>query len=545
MIDRATAREWFRLRHERVKSSTRESVADIERQLLESCHPKQRAYVEDPSRRFAALTGGRCGKTTGALVRLLRKAIKVRGARLLFVAKTRDQAQELIWSRLLDLCSKLGVRVTPNITLLRIRVELTGATIKLVGADDRASIEKLRGLPWHEVIIDEAASYSERLLDELVHRVLGPRMGDFRGCLGLQGTPGHFLQGLFYDVTRNGSEIAVPWDQRDRASDEELGGWSVHRWSLLDGIAAGVKAMINAWEEGQEEKKTNKWSDDHPVWRREWLGEWAADNTTRISTYRPHAEDGASFNQWDPPRNRHGFAVLPKERTDWRYGIGIDLGHGTPFALQVLAFSPSDNGRNIYHVFEFHQKGMYPRTIAELLIGKDLSHDRMGGVFGAIGGWPDANAVDCASLGEAILKELSEVYGITLTPVEKERHYKHGAIELANGDLCDQRIWVLKGSQLESEMLSLQWRVDEFGLLKDPKHGDNAHDAFIYGRRAIASLFGEEQKESRTPAAAPIRDEQSEWRPAPEEGRIGGEYGGLLDDGGWGGDGWGGDSAWD
>ena len=168
----------------------------------------------------------------------------------------------------------------------------------------------------------------------------------------------------------------------------------------------------------------------------------------------------------------------------------------------------------------------------------------MRGVFGAIGGWPDANAVDCAALGEGYLKELSEVYGITLTPVEKERNYKHGAIELANGDLVDQRIWVLKDSELEKQMTSLQWRVDEFGLLRDPKHGDDAHDGFVYARRAIAALFGEDQKEDRPQAPAPLRDEQSEYRQEPEGVRIGGEYGSLLDDGGWSDDDWGGNDAW-
>lgn len=530
-------RAWFRARAGKGRRLSRARIDELVEQILEELTPRQRAYVQDPARRFAALTGGRAGKTTASKARLVIKGLRIRRARLLFLAVTKDQAADLMWGPLKDLLHRLGIEFHANETLRQLVIVGTGSLIRILGADDKAEIEKLRGRPWHEVIIDEGASHPPKLLDNLINKVIGPRLGDFDGALGMIGTPGHVLNGLFYDATRRGSEIGLDWDRRDEVPEAEWPEWSVHRWSL-EYAAQFTEVQATAWRVALETKRKKGWSDANPIWRREYLGEWAADVGEMMYAYFPHVDAalvemhptlnlqiGVPWNLWKPAK-KDGWAVLPEPvAKDARHALGIDFGHGTAFALQVLAYSPSDKGRNIYQRFELVRRGMYARKIAEAILGEKLDHKKPGGIVGQIG-WPDIMVADLSNLGGAILDELANVYGITIQPADQRS--KPANVELMNGDLVDGRMHVLEGSELAAEMAGLQWRVDEFGILREPKHGDNACDGAIYPRRAIAAFFDAEEREK--PPGVPRRqdrileDEDRDFTPKAEPALMSSDY---------------------
>src|SRR4029077_6755182 len=107
-----------------------------------------------------------------------------------------------------------GEDIEFNQTRLRLTFRSTGATMRLVGVDDKGEVDKLRGQPFDEVLLDEASIYPPELLDNLVFRVVGPRLGDLLGTLVLGGTPGHVMRGLFYDATRPGRPIHRAWTDR-------------------------------------------------------------------------------------------------------------------------------------------------------------------------------------------------------------------------------------------------------------------------------------------------------------------------------------------
>ena len=468
-----------------------EWIEEKSRIILASCHPKQRAFVTDPHRRVSALVGRRGGKTTGQRARFLLRMIRNPGSKCLYIAETRPHAENLMWEPLKSTCDRLGLKIGRDVdfneTKLRMTLLRNGSQLRLVGANDNSEVNKLRGDKFNEVGLDEAASFPPRRLDNLVHRVIGPTLGDFRGVLSMFGTPGHILSGQFYDSTRQGSPHHYPFG----TAPEDWLGWSSHAWTLKDGADAGVPAMINAWAEALVEKEANKWSDDNPIWMREWLGRWATDSGSTVFRYKPYLDDGMPWNAWDPERvGPLKFAKLPSGFKDWLHVIGMDLGASDPFALTVWAFSPSDPERNIYQRYEFLQREMYERSIAELLLGVTRNHTRPGGVIGEIGEWPTAMVADLAGNGDTILKELGQVYGIRIAGAEKGFKYKLPAIELANGDLLDGRIKVLKDSQLEQEMLQLQWEEDEYGRLhEDRRMANHLTDSFIYARNVIAKLF--------------------------------------------------------
>ncbi len=490
---------------------------------------------------ITALVGRGGGKTTGDKARKVKRMLLTPRAKCVYVATTRPQAEILMWGPLKDTFESLGFRLGEDVifneTKLWCTLVCNGSVLRLVGADDKRETDKLRGQPFHEVTIDEAASFPPKLLEDLLDRVIGPRLGDYNGTLCMIGTPGHVLSGPFYDYTRPGarSEAGKPLHcpYADRHLPEYAGwtGYSSHAWNLRDDImvipdaAERYPSLVGVYKRALLNKENKGWGDDHPVWMREYLGKWAADDTTSMFRYRAHltgeaatersVPDGTAWNQWDPPRvGPMQIAELPKgadgkERTDWHYAYGFDMGHSDPFAVTVFAFSPSDTTRTLYHVYSFEKTKMYARPIAQLLLGTDdtrptgcCSHEKPLGLFGSTG-WPVGMVADMTHLGGNVLEELSQVYGIRIEPAEQKG--KFAAVELFNGDLVDGRIKILKGSTLEKQLLELQWQPDEFGRLKEPRGAANhSVDSAIYSRRLIAHLF-----DTGSVAPTPTRSDDS------------------------------------
>ena len=496
---------------------------EIERRVLASCHPYQRAFVQDDGRRVSALVGRGGGKTTGARARCVIKMARIAKAKLVYVATTREHARELMWDPLKDLTERLGIEATFNETRMTCTFKRNGARLRLFGADDMREIDKLRGQSFHEVQIDEAASHSDKILDALIKRIVGPRLGDYNGCIVLFGTPGHILSGLFYDATRLGSDNHRPFSDRENPDYAGWKQWSSHAWDL-EMAGRTIPAIGRQWDEALEEKAANGWSDDHPIWLREYKGQWAADDTEHVYKYR------ADRNQWDPPRvGPMRFAKLPDDRADWLYVNAMDMGHADPFACNVFAFSPSDPEKRIYHVFGFEKKGMYARQIAELLLGEAANAENPQGVYGQAG-WPVGAVIDS---DDAIIQELANVYGIRVVKSDRKAGLKFGAIELVNGDLIDGRIFILKGSALELQLTQLQWVANEFGELKENKgQANHSSDCLAYGRRLIAHLF--ETGEAQATKPAQIARRAGLQDPIDPIENPGGEFAGLLDDGSYG-----------
>jgi hypothetical protein len=225
-----------------------------------------------------------------------------------------------------------------------------------------------------------------------------------------------------------------------------------------------------------------------------------------VFRYRIDVE-GKPWNQWDPfGRPVEGLeglklaiAALPKNIGAWHFGLGMDSG-GTrdPFAMNVFAFAPADPWRRLIHVFWLEKMRMHGKPIAEVLIGPDPeTHPGTprGGVFSVIG-WPDVIEFDA---DQPSIDELANVYGIRAKKCDRRADYKFGAIELVNGDLLaaapdgelpGAKIWILKGSPLEQQLQDLQWKADEYGILRENKaQANHSTDTIIYVRGGIATLF--------------------------------------------------------
>lgn len=435
---------------------------------------------------------------------------------VLFIAATRQSAERLVWRDLKRIVAALRLTdVVFNESDLTCTLP-NGSQLLLYGCDDRSDIQKLRGLTWHEVVIDETASIKITLLHELLLEVVGPRCV---GPIALVGTPGKRLEGLFYEVSRTAGDQHRPYSMRDLPEYADWDKFSSHAWNITDGVKAGIQAMIELYAVQLAEKKRNGWSDTNPYWLREFMGQWASDGSQLVYAYRAHDEaTGAEWNQWSPAIDQKtGFAILPATLKDVGYGIGIDVGFKDAFALEVFAFSYADPSRKLYQVYEVYRTRLYAQAIAKLLIGEDLNHDKYGGIIGVIG-WPDAMVGDFAGSGGALLTELSTVYGITIKAADKPYRYKDNAIELVNSDLYDGRIQVMKGSALAKEMGSLEWVVDQHGKRMENKgQANHACDATLYIRNELAALLPAAGGSAQPPPAAAARPVDDDMPPPQPE----------------------------
>lgn len=505
----------------RVLTAIPEWAKEFIARLRAACHPKQLGAVDDPALYLTVLCARGGGKSTCAMVRLLITMMKKPRARCVFIAVTKEHATDIIWEKLKATVEKAGIEAVFNETKRTCTLVKNASVLKLAGADDKKEIDKLRGIPFDGVVIDEAASHLPQLLENLVDRVIGPRLGERDGWLMMIGTPGHILAGLFFDATRPGSEYHRPYAEADDFGDatqaiegeepdvdDEAGQsdwlWSSHGWTLEEG-AAYVPAMAKLWAAALAKKKRKGWSDTHPVWMREYRGLWSADDTDNVFKFRPYLDDGAEWNVWQPEEfDKFGLAKLPKRFAAFSevlYVVAIDMGHKDPCAVNTFALAPADPQKEILHVYAFERKGFYARPLAQLLLGEDMDHEQPEGLFGALGEWPTGLVGD---IDDAVLAELANVYGIRIVQAKRKRELKVGAIELVNGDFVPGKIKILKGSPLAMQLTTLQWAEDEFGVLKENKAQPNhSTDTLVYGRQLIAVLFesgaidGEEEEKKK------------------------------------------------
>lgn len=519
---RSRAAPHSRVKAERRVLSPNEAWATaIRERILADCHPWQRDAVLDPSRRVSMLVGRGGAKTTTMRARAALKLTSIRRADLLYLAVTKDHARELQWEPLQEMNEHYGLELRFLKSEMTATCKRTGGRYILDGMETDQDLEPYRGKSRHEAQIDEAASHNKDRLKLALTAILGPRLGDKKGCIVIGGTPGHDLDGEFYDATRPGATRHAPYADRNKESYKPA-YWSSHTWSMkqvyeLPRAADLYPALVALWEEALIEKAAQGWSDENPMWMREYLGLWSADHTGRVFKYFP-TKDGQPWNQWNPfgEVKLEGIQALEGAIAQL-HGMGLrdlhfvvpgDMGHTDHFALNVLAFSPTDPLRRIWHVYWFERPGMYARPIAELVAGPESIArilrseplEPLGGIMG-ITGWPDGSVLDADG---STIDELKNVYGLAFKKADREARAKRGAIELVNGDLFDGRIKVLKGSPLEDQLIQLKWREDQFGQVKeDPRQANHSTDTLVYGRKMIANLFeaGVVAQEAKSPAS--------------------------------------------
>lgn len=481
---------------------TKNLARDRERaaKILDGCNPVQKRFLLDPSNKKSLLCPRRSGKSFAITSHGLWLGERFPDKRILIISLTIKSTKENFWSGapggLFKQNYEYGLNLKFNHTDL-VWWHENGSRGRLAGAETRADIEYLRGAAAEAdiVFIDECKSFAPEHLDELVRDVLEPGLMTRDGVIVMAGTPGLIPLGPFFNATseqgRNevGERTCKPFTGEP---EDEI--WSLHRWSIEDNVAAPKQ-----WKRALRTKKERGWSDDHPVWRREYLGEWATDSFDLVYAYGSCRYKGDVI--WYPERTKTNRSGLPEEDGPWHLLMGLDFGYEDSCAAVIAAWS--EHLQELRFVGEFKSNHITVDEFADAIAGLANTY-----------GEPEIVVAD--SSNKLVIETMNQRYGWGIVPAERKDKFDH--IELLNSDFHAGRIKLVQGCELEREMLALQWdlskdtkaQLAKTGKLReDSSQPNHLCDAFLYLWR-YAYHFWSSPIDQGPPAGTPAWYEEQE-----------------------------------
>lgn len=400
---------------------------------------------------------------------VVHQLLRVPNAEWVVIGLTRPSVKRIYWTPLkkLNLELELGMKFNDQELVARLP---NGSCVYFVGGETISEIEKLRGGRFHGAVVDECKSYGLLTFQTLLDEILQPALNTYMGPLIIIGTPGDILKGEFYLSTCRPrfcfDPNALPPARRFSnklydSTEEGPSKWSLHVWTLKDNTA-----VPHLWVEALALKDRNGWADDHPVWLREFMGQWVASDNRLVYRYVPHLHD---YQPGD--KGKYGLT----DGHDWRTVIGVDLGVRDGTAIVIWAYSPTAPG--LWEVYsEVRRKDKAEKFPLSELVEWYHEVEHTYGPF-------EAGVADHGG-ATMTLDTLSQDHGIYLDTAEKREKLDH--IELLNLDLDRGRIHILPGSDLSKELLTNRW--DERKLAQGKREEDrqvpnDTCDAGLYSWR--------------------------------------------------------------
>ena len=274
--------------------------------------PAQDAFINDKSQFVAAQCTRRAGKSNGLALRFYNTMVKFPGSLSRYIALTRDSAKDIMWPVLNEMNENhnWNASFTENPLCMTLP---NNAKLRLIGADMKNFITRLKGAKSPAIGIDEAQDFGPHL-QSLIHDVLVPTMADYGddAWLGVTGTPGPIPRGTFFDITH-----------------DNVGDFSVHKWSCFQNpYLPNIRKFVD------DLKRRNKWEDNNPSYMREWCNAWVLDLDSLLIKY--------------DSRKNH-YDEIPKD-LNLSYIMGVDIGLRDADAICILGWS--EQTHDIYLVEE-------------------------------------------------------------------------------------------------------------------------------------------------------------------------------------------------
>lgn len=440
---------------------------DAEPKHLADLFPEQRAFVESPAKRKAALCSRRAGKTWGVGAWLLDGAGKAPNGISVYIALTRNNARGILWKTLQEMDRKLslGLKFREIDGQLMVQAD-NGHMIWLVGCKDASQAEKFRGYQFSRVAIDEAGSFPS-WVEYLIEDVLVPTLLDNDGEIALVGTPGLTPAGYFFDAT---------------TGTDANKSWSTFTWTVVNNPHI---PHAEKWLTELRERKG--WAEDHPTFRREWRGVWVRDDEARVYPF------DAAMNTYRGDAGETARRVL-----------AVDLGFDDCTAFVVAANVPGQPVKYIERAWR--ASGMTPSQTAARIdqLRHEIRFDRI--------------VIDEGALGKSIAEDFRRVFGIPCVRAEKKQ--KLAAVHLLRGDLLAGMVKLNAHEcrQLVEEWMLLPWNED-----RDDHHEgfvDDCSDAALYAYRALNAYY-EPVLDGPPPGSPDWYDQEAKQHKADTVERIG------------------------
>lgn len=406
--------------------------------ILRGDFPAQNAFVEDTSRYIAAQCSRRSGKSNGLALRFFKTMEKYPKSQCLYLSLTQDSARGIMWPVLQELneIHKLGCKFTESTMTMK---HPNGSVLKLMGADLKNFIKRLKGRKFPGVAIDEAQDFGTHL-KSLIDDVLTPSIADYAdGWLAITGTPGPVPQGTFFNITH-----------------EKKYGFSNHYWTILENpYMPDPKAFI------EDLKIKREWDKKNPTLRREWLNEWVLDTKSLWVQY------DAAVNDYDT------LPDIPGKK--WNYILGIDLGFRDADALAVLAWSEDSPVTYLVEEVITAKQGITELVEQINVVNKKYDICKM--------------VIDEGGLGKKIAEELRRRHAIPVEAADKLR--KQENVEFLNDSLRLGKFKAKSKSRfvLDSYLVQIDWDKSTPNkiIIKKSPHSDII-DAVLYAFKESAAF---------------------------------------------------------
>jgi len=398
----------------------RAKVSTVKPIVLDPNFKPQNEFINDPARYIAVQCSRRAGKTNGLAIKFKQTMDKYPGSTCLYLAMTRESAREIMWPVLQEINDKFGLGWEFLESKLTVK-DPNGSQLKLLGADMKNFVKRLRGRKYPGIGVDEAQDFGTHL-QGLIDDILTPSIADYAdGWLALTGTPGPVPAGYFFDVTQNRKY-----------------GYSYHSWTILDNPYMPDPMGFIA-----DMKEKREWLDDNPTLRREWRNEWVLDTESLWIRYNEklnHYQQLPDFN--------------------WTYILGIDIGYRDADALAVLAWS--DSTPTVYLVEELITAKQGLTELADQIKALDKKY----GISNMV--------IDAGGLGKKLAEELRRQYLIPVQDADKVR--KQENVELLNDALRTGRFMAKSASRFakDSYLVQIDWErtTPNKVVIKKTPHSD-------------------------------------------------------------------------
>ena len=281
-------------------------------------HQKQKDIVLDRHRFRVVCAGRRGGKTELAVNEMAGKAYAKGGRNIAYIAPTLQQARDIAWVQLVNVCAPITVKKleSPTHTLTVQTVDGGKSKISLRGWE---SIETMRGQAFDFLVIDEIASMKnwESNWNEILRPTLTDRVGE---CLFIS-TPKGFNH--FYDLYNKPNTPA--------GSD-----YASFHFTSYDNPYLKASEIDKAKAELTEDQ-----------FAQEYLADF-------------RKQEGLVYKEFDRKIHIYDDDTLPLKVSE--YLAGIDFGFTNPTAVIHIK---RDHDENYYVTGEWYQRGRTEEQIAD------------------------------------------------------------------------------------------------------------------------------------------------------------------------------------
>lgn len=426
--------------------------------LYQELFDKQLEFALAPSRFIAAVCSRRAGKTVVCAVKAFQELLVHPNSLGLYLALTDSSVVDIFMPAVRPLLAKYKIQAQVKQDEV---VFSNGSKLLLAGANHINKIESFRGIKLRFCIIDEAASFAEKILHYLVDEIISPALSDVQGQLILIGTPASHCSGMFHDVTNTHNEDM----------------WIVKKWTAFD----NPHMKINFTKDATIFLKRKRCDESNSKYRREFLGEWCTDDEALLIS---------TFTVGMPPEQYN--------IDDWRSVMGVDFGFNDQTAISIIGWK-----RNNPQAYVLETIGMRYASVSQIGLILQQCNNKYK---------PVRIVGDPAGASKIMMSEFSDKYKVYMESAQKQNkaHY----IEILNDALINGNVILATGKtdELQREMRKVVWNEDRTreleGLACDHL------DATLYAyREALAYIEKIPVKIIRTPEmiAQELLQKQIDW----------------------------------